>query len=83
MMCKESALATFWMTSSKLPQGAVTPCRCTHTPFDVASLVAAGGTSVREALRCQQGLVRTHAAPRQVEPVYRQVCVCRASIFLY
>lgn len=44
-------------------------CRCTHTPFDVASLIAAGGSSVREALRSQQGLVRTHAPPRQVQPV--------------
>lgn len=43
-------------------------CRCTQALFDVASLLAAGGSGVREALLSQQGLVRTHAPPRQVLP---------------
>ncbi|KAK9840602.1 hypothetical protein WJX81_003932 [Elliptochloris bilobata] len=45
--------------------------RCTHTPFDATSLVAAGGSGVREALRSQQGLIRTHAPPRQVQQLSR------------
>jgi len=46
----------------------VTACRCSQAALDTAQLVAAGGAGVREALRCQQGLVRAHAAPRQVPP---------------